>query len=101
MSHRDGLNFSLFISSVSLLIFFLVGIFHLFLEQTDGFAPVVKDPSRAIATVQKRALGLGQEDSNAGLADRTLRCSDLAERRFENEFIGWFVGRVALVLSHG
>jgi hypothetical protein len=73
---------------------------HPFLQQTDGLGAVVKDPSRAIATVQKRALRLGQEDSNAGSADRTLRGSDLAERGFENEFIRWFVDRVSLVLWH-
>ncbi len=63
--------------------------------------PVVKDPGRAITAIQKRTLGLGQENSYPGLANRTVGDSDLAERGLENKFVCWFVGRVALVLCHG
>jgi hypothetical protein len=69
-----------------MLIFVLVENFHFFLKQVDGLAPVVEDPGGAIATVQKGSLGFGQEDSNAGLADWTLRSPNLAKCGFENEF---------------
>jgi hypothetical protein len=69
-----------------MLIFVLVENIHFFLKQADGLAPVVEDPGRAIATVQKGSLGLGQEDSDAGFADRTLSSPNLAKCGFENEF---------------
>ena len=63
--------------------------------------PVVKNPDRTITAIQEGTLGLGQEDSYPGLANRTVGDSDLAECGLEGKFVCWFVGRVALVLCHG